>query len=370
MQLAVYLAVVFEIIFVNLLTADSCSKRRYSGAITALSLAGFSIVLVAAAMLLLGLLPFFGNGNGLFVFLGFLYLLPLYKLYERPLRRCIIVMCCAWIYTLSAFAVSVHLSKALHPGEGFENVALLVQSVIFLLLTPRFLRFVRRRFLPVLEGMEQSTSLNLLKTSICWFVTIFCIHFAFVFPQYMVLRLLALVVTAYNALLCYRLLDTTVSGAQRIRSLQRTVYSDSMTGLRNRLCLYRDAEALLRDKRPFCFLYLDLDRFKTVNDQYGHLVGDEYLIAFSKAAQTALGEDGTLYRIAGDEFSALCPFGEPEALARRLAQVSPSLGRKPFLGVSVGCARYPEDSGSLDALIGQADSDMYRRKRLKYPEEK
>ena len=71
MQLAVYLAVVFEIIFVNLLTADSCSKRRYSGAITALSLAGFSIVLVAAAMLLLGLLPFFGNGNGLFVFLAF-----------------------------------------------------------------------------------------------------------------------------------------------------------------------------------------------------------------------------------------------------------------------------------------------------------
>ena len=108
-------------------------------------------------MLLLGLLPFFGNGNGLFVFLGFLYLLPLYKLYEGPLRRCIIVMCCAWIYTLSAFAVSVHLSRALHPGEGFENVALLVQSVIFLLLTPRFLRFVRRRFLPVLEGMEQST---------------------------------------------------------------------------------------------------------------------------------------------------------------------------------------------------------------------
>jgi diguanylate cyclase (GGDEF)-like protein len=117
-------------------------------------------------------------------------------------------------------------------------------------------------------------------------------------------------------------------------------------------------------------MMIDLDRFKPVNDVFGHAVGDEVLIAFAKRATAVAGSGATLARFGGDEFALfLGPTAdseEPARLARRLL----ALFERPFdigevqvtLGASVGIAVAPQDGAAPEELMRRADIALYRAK--------
>jgi len=160
--------------------------------------------------------------------------------------------------------------------------------------------------------------------------------------------------------------------------IQRVAHHDSLTGLPNRVLfndrLQQAISLAKRDSRQFALLYLDLDRFKPVNDSLGHAAGDELLQAVAARIRHQVRESDTVARVGGDEFTVILPDiagrKEVETVARKIiAAVAVPLqlaSQKQIIdiGTSIGIAIYPSDGGDADVLVKAADAAMYGAKQV------
>ncbi len=164
------------------------------------------------------------------------------------------------------------------------------------------------------------------------------------------------------------------AAASESKRLEEMALIDDITGIGNRNFFNMRLEhALTRARRQndcICLLYMDLDRFKEVNDTLGHQAGDAVLREVAKRlAQTARDAD-TLARLGGDEFGLIMETGVTAAGAERLAaRIKLALsdpikihGETAFIGVSIGIATFPEQADSFEALVRAADVSMYKAK--------
>ncbi len=158
---------------------------------------------------------------------------------------------------------------------------------------------------------------------------------------------------------------------QHLAELDLVAHYDTLTGLPNRRLLAdRMRQARSRAKRGGKLLavcFLDLDGFKSVNDEYGHEAGDALLVAVARCLQGTLRADDTLARLGGDEFVLLYNDFEHEeecfhALGRALRALSglKELNGHPVaVSASIGVTLYPRDDGDSEALLKHADQCMY-----------
>lgn len=157
--------------------------------------------------------------------------------------------------------------------------------------------------------------------------------------------------------------------------LSRLAHYDPLTGLPNRLLLQsRLDHALERASRHgnrIALLFIDLDRFKTVNDSLGHRIGDQLLVDVARRLQTRVKDEDTLGRFGGDEFLVVLePMGLPEeaaSIARDLlAVLTPPFpldgDNEAYVSASIGISVYPEDSVSATELLRNADTAMFQAK--------
>jgi diguanylate cyclase (GGDEF)-like protein/PAS domain S-box-containing protein len=159
------------------------------------------------------------------------------------------------------------------------------------------------------------------------------------------------------------------------QQLEHIAHYDRLTGLPNRVLLTdRLQQAMIqceRHSQSLAVLYIDLDGFKTVNDRYGHDMGDQLLIAVSKRLKEALRKGDTLSRIGGDEFIGvlvdLVHMAEFEPVLERLLQAAakPVFINQVSLQVSasIGITLYPHDKADTDQLLRHADQAMYIAKQ-------
>ncbi len=156
----------------------------------------------------------------------------------------------------------------------------------------------------------------------------------------------------------------------RSDALEQLAQTDPLTGLPNRLGLERTLSAALKVGQPFAILFIDLDRFKRVNDVQGHKSGDELLRAVSERLRTTVRAEDILVRLSGDEFVLLARHVEEEAQAIHIAQKLKGAFRQAFdlsthtvhITASIGFCLYPQDGQDSDTLLRHADSAMYRVK--------
>jgi diguanylate cyclase (GGDEF)-like protein/PAS domain S-box-containing protein len=163
--------------------------------------------------------------------------------------------------------------------------------------------------------------------------------------------------------------------------IQRVAHHDSLTGLPNRLLfddrLAQSIKLANRNGLEFALLYLDLDRFKPVNDALGHAAGDELLKAVAARISSQVREADTVARVGGDEFTVILLDVAGREEARRVgAKIAAAIGA-PFaigssrqaveIGTSIGIALYPQDAASAKDLVMAADADMYSAKQSGAP---
>jgi diguanylate cyclase (GGDEF)-like protein/PAS domain S-box-containing protein len=151
-------------------------------------------------------------------------------------------------------------------------------------------------------------------------------------------------------------------------------YHDMLTRLPNRTLLKdRLNQAISQAKRHnnrLAVMFLDLDRFKVVNDTLGHMVGDQLLQAVSMRLKKCVREGDTLARIGGDEFTLILPEvlsrTDSEHVAQKIIRALQSPfsidGHEFFVGTSIGIAHYPDDGHTMETLIKHADIAMYHVK--------
>ncbi|MFQ5936779.1 MAG: putative bifunctional diguanylate cyclase/phosphodiesterase [Acidiferrobacterales bacterium] len=159
------------------------------------------------------------------------------------------------------------------------------------------------------------------------------------------------------------------------KQLQDLATIDSLTGLLNRNALQkileREHARSQRHGRPYSVMLLDVDCFKSVNDNYGHATGDKALIAVARVARRSLREGDWVGRWGGDEFLCLLPDADDEkgtTIAERLrAQVADQPidtgGVVVPVSVSVGLSHYPQAGDRLDNILTSADAALYGAKR-------
>jgi diguanylate cyclase (GGDEF)-like protein/PAS domain S-box-containing protein len=157
--------------------------------------------------------------------------------------------------------------------------------------------------------------------------------------------------------------------------LEHLAHYDPLTHLPNRLLLQsrlkHALEAADRHMRRVAVLYIDLDRFKNVNDSLGHPVGDELLEALALRMRARLREDDTLGRLGGDEFLLILedvqrPDNAAEIAKEMIQMLEQSFhlpsGHEVYVGASIGISLFPDDGLTGTALIQHADVALYRAK--------
>lgn len=158
------------------------------------------------------------------------------------------------------------------------------------------------------------------------------------------------------------------------RRWQEMARHDPLTGIANRKAFVEAADGVLSraciDAQPGTLLMLDLDGFKPINDNFGHLAGDQILISLADSFETAARATDVVARIGGDEFVILCPtlHGDRDIalFCERIIATVVSLPGGDFpgcrLGISIGVACYPDNGYDLNHLLALADKAMYTAK--------
>jgi diguanylate cyclase (GGDEF)-like protein/PAS domain S-box-containing protein len=156
--------------------------------------------------------------------------------------------------------------------------------------------------------------------------------------------------------------------------IKHLAYHDALTGLPNRL-LFKDRLTVAlshaqRNGSRLSVLFLDLDRFKVINDSLGHNIGDQLLQAVAARVQSCVRESDTVARLGGDEFTLLLPnlsrSDDAAPVAQKLLEAVRYPfhieGREFFITTSIGVSLYPEDGLDAETLIKNADTAMYQAK--------
>ncbi|WP_436521284.1 diguanylate cyclase [Actinoplanes sp. HUAS TT8] len=166
---------------------------------------------------------------------------------------------------------------------------------------------------------------------------------------------------------------TAYDNARLFSRVQELATTDELTGQHNRRHFYAVAGALVqaaaRNGRPLAAAMLDIDKFKNVNDTYGHGVGDEVIRTVARRIRAVLRHSDVLGRYGGEEFAIVLPDHEGEAtvLAER---VRVAVGGEPIptqagplpITISIGLTRLGDDDTALDDLLARADHALYRAK--------
>lgn len=168
----------------------------------------------------------------------------------------------------------------------------------------------------------------------------------------------------------YGVLKDITEQKQKEKEIEYLAYYDPLTGLANRRRFKELASRAIQPGKMSAVLFIDVDRFKLVNDILGHNAGDQLLSMVSERLSLALRKQDVLSRYSGDEFLIFLPDVDrknTESIVQKLmASLSEPFSLKEqvmFLTASLGISFYPEDGESIDELVKQADTAMYRAKR-------
>jgi diguanylate cyclase (GGDEF)-like protein/PAS domain S-box-containing protein len=167
------------------------------------------------------------------------------------------------------------------------------------------------------------------------------------------------------------LIGSAIQQDERTKRLDTLAFGDALTGLPNRALLQDRLEQTLlsarRHRRSFAAHYVDIDHFKTINDTYGHHVGDAVLIAVSSWLRSVLRDSDTIGRIGGDEFVVLQPEINSQKQAEELAAKLCAIREQTLhagihdirVTISVGCAVFPIDAENPVDMLKAADAALY-----------
>ena len=169
------------------------------------------------------------------------------------------------------------------------------------------------------------------------------------------------------------LLNTYMKVLKKREEVSYLAYHDTLTKLPNRAHFERYIDQLIKAKRKkFAVLFIDLDRFKVINDTLGHDIGDGMLITLAQRIGKVLGKNNLLARIGGDEFVAIVEKSKNLKVIDVIAAEIASVIREPIhireyslnTSASIGIAIYPRDGDEKSTLLKHADSAMYHAKEI------
>ena len=354
----------FEVLFFNLLNVDLCSHRKYSLVQTIIGLLGFTAIFFAIFTALAQAFSF-SQGEGRFAIFGFFYLVPFRLLYKEKAPILFVITCSGWSYTMGVLALTFQIVNILDPGNLL--CILLVETFLFLLTIFPFSRILVPMYIFVLKHVDHIQThwyRYLILNSALTFLLLFTLHRTFTMENGSVGKILVILLLLVTIYMSYFILYRVFLDVIKMDQLEKAALEDPLTRLGNRSLLWQDLHQLLEEGQSFSLLFMDLDRFKLINDQYGHLTGDRYLQHFANICSEMFQDSGKVYRFGGDEFVAIYNGSIPPELIQQL-KACPQWDDGapcPFNQVSTGVLHCRPPHSGVDQILQQVDQLMYQNK--------
>jgi len=162
----------------------------------------------------------------------------------------------------------------------------------------------------------------------------------------------------------------------KVKDLKELANTDEITGLFNQRKLTSDLSRVIQThkdlNKQFSIMFIDVDHFKNVNDNYGHLVGSQMLIQIGDVLKSLLRDSDHIYRFGGDEFVVLMEDSQTEIVHKVASRILKSVKEMDFLlksgdiyklSISIGIAEYPKDARTAKEVLQIADEMMYESKK-------
>ncbi|WMJ80539.1 GGDEF domain-containing protein [Clostridium sp. MB40-C1] len=150
-----------------------------------------------------------------------------------------------------------------------------------------------------------------------------------------------------------------------IKKFEELAIRDPMTGVFNRKGMEKVYKVFFEENSPFCLVICDLDKMKEINDEYGHLEGDKYIVGTSKIILDIIKGKGYVGRIGGDEFVIILEYEDIQQIQEIIFTIKQSVHEilhEKNTGISLGYSLFPNDGDTLEDLIKVADERMYNDK--------
>ncbi|MFP4077897.1 MAG: GGDEF domain-containing protein [Bacillota bacterium] len=361
--------VALEVLAINLFTTYQCSRKRFSVVKTWTLFVAFTLLMMGLNQFVFHpFLPEPFNGEGLYLVLGLLYFIPLVIAYDQPYERTALIMFTTWIYTTMIYAVARRMAE-LWIAEAPYYV-LVLQTVLFLISFAFFFAFIKKKFMYVVEYADSKTTTITVWLSVLWFSVVWLLNLDFYYSSFAI-DFMIMMLLGVSILLSYIVFNALAQAETIKDTMAKLSLHDELTGLRNREALRKDMQGLLQKGAPFSVIFMDLDRFKSVNDDYGHAKGDAYLKMFAQVVEGRYKDAASVYRMSGDEFVMILPEADESKVCNDIETLrfDEEAFEPPFLGVSVGCAHYPKDAEELSELLHIADTNMYQIKKRRHADQ-
>lgn len=352
-----------EALIINIFTTDRCCHRKYS-------LARTLLIFALSIVLYLSLTVFFPiTGDGAKTLTGFLFLIPLKIVYREKLPVLFVIVCISWIYTQGIFSLSYQINGLFVSGNSLY--VLMIQSALLLITMVPFYRWLVPKYVFINENLpafDRHWFKYIILNSFLPFLSFTVLHLVLITEPSSVQKILCTLLWLISVYVSYYILYKIVLDSIKMHHLEQVAFHDPLTGLGNRSSLWDCLQKLTKTDRTFSVLFMDLDRFKAINDQYGHLTGDAYLKHFARISSSILRGYGTVYRFGGDEFVAVCPGKIPAAVMEQLKECkgwedgSPC----PFNQVSTGIVTCLPPHPGVEEILHQVDQMMYQNKAAKH----
>ncbi len=354
---------ILEFLLVNLFSIHRCCHKKYSTAKTVVTLLIFSALFYSFAAFVLG--PSIFSGDGSRIWGGFLYLIPLRLLYREKTPLLFIIICTCCTYTMGVLAISIQASNLIAPE--FQFCTLIIETIIFLITFYPFYKGILPRYVFTIENMtvfKAGQSKYVLFNNIFTFLTLTFIHTVFLQSAASILKITALVLMMATGYISYYILYRVINDSLKMNQLEHDALHDPLTGLGNRSYLWNHLYNLIETGQTFSILFMDLDRFKQVNDQYGHIVGDAYLKHFSDIISNLFAGHGKPFRFGGDEFIFVYNGIVPQAAVDRLKKCQEwnNGAPCPFNQVSTGVLLCQPPHEDVEQILHKVDRLMYENK--------
>ena len=161
-----------------------------------------------------------------------------------------------------------------------------------------------------------------------------------------------------------------ISTENQKHKLKNMANTDQLTGLYNTRHFITVLNEMAENNQSFAVYYMDLNKFKSVNDNFGHAVGDKVLIETGRRITNFLGKGDAAFRIGGDEFTIILSSDKENNSYEKMKTSLEKAFESPFiidtltLNVTASCgyARYPQDTNDIEKLLQTADQNMYQEK--------
>ncbi|MCF7924090.1 MAG: GGDEF domain-containing protein [Candidatus Izimaplasma sp.] len=351
------------ILFVNLITTEYIADKKFKPIITYLLIIGYTLIMIGLSRYVI---PVIFNGSVtplIFMLISWSYLILFSFIYQNNLKTIIMIMAFSLSHTLLVNGLIYHVFIILF--DEYVNIYfILIQLLVFLFTTPLMILLIKNTLKKITDSFNQFLYKTLIFLPLFNFLIMYVSRYLIEFNS--IITALLFYSTMFSMIvLSYYLIYKIIKSSDNINTLNTLVYIDPLTKLKNRLALYIDFANINLSQDKYQLYFMDLNKLKSINDDYGHIKGDEYLNKFSESLKKTFNKDDNIYRISGDEFIVLS-----KTKFKSLAVIKDNINKhfkysRPFLGVSVGYVTYPDDGSTLDGLLNLADQNMYKDKNSK-----